>query len=75
MKVEMSWNGEDLDISLSKEEAFLVAGFLEFFCRNKIDNVTPEEYSVAQKLYSEINTYVDEEVVDMEYVKRLVKGE
>ena len=61
MKVEMSWSGEDLDISLSKEEAELLSSFLEFHSRYRLpeDTIQPEEYDVAQKLYNEISLYID----------------
>ena len=62
MKVEMNWNGEDLDITLTKQEALDLASFLEFFGRERLyeDTVQPEEYGVAEKLHNEIDSYIDE---------------
>ena len=62
MKVEMNWNGEDLDITLNGKEALLLKSFLEFFGRDRLDEdtVQPEEYDVAEKLHSEIDSYIDE---------------
>lgn len=61
MKVEMNWNGEDLDITLNKEDAELLVSFLEFHSRYRLpeDTIQPEEYDVAQKLYSEISLHID----------------
>ena len=65
MKVELNWNGEDLDISLNKEEATLLKSFVEFFSRERLpeDTVTSVEYDVAEKLYKEISLYIEDDYI------------
>lgn len=59
MKLEMNLAGDTLQLNLGIEESNFLYSFLEFFTRNRMNEVTKEEYNLADQIKGELKYFVE----------------